>query len=74
MTYIAVAVAIPTPLLAAAGGERRPARGAFADWPRCGRCHVGGSGALCAAATGCDCGCPLRADRVSLLPFARGWR
>lgn len=25
--------------------RRRPARGALADWPRRGRCHVGGSGA-----------------------------
>ena len=45
MTYSAVAAALPhVPL---GSGGRKPARGALADWPRCGRCHVGRSGALC---------------------------
>ncbi|KAJ8787332.1 hypothetical protein J1605_005737 [Eschrichtius robustus] len=36
------------------GGGRRPARGALADWPRRGRCHVGGSGAFCAVAAAAE--------------------
>ena len=73
MTCSAVAAPIPTPLLAAAVGGR-PAEPSLIG-PG-GRCHVGGSGALCAAESGCGCGCgcTVGPHRVFLLPLARGWR
>ena len=71
MTYSAVAAAIPTPLLAAAGGGRAAepsliGRGAAAA--------MLAEVAFSAGATGSGCGCQVGTHRVVILPLARGWR